>query len=284
MSSSTSSTKVSPPIGGIKASKLKPSKIVALRIPSTRLSVFPHEPSAGKSSASNASSSTSTPIPLKESPSTTESNPESKDVITKEETAESLQVPVETGKKKGLGGPKAGTKRPLGALTDLKPRAKPGPKKRQRMQVHPLLTTVVYTVASSNSIDGTIGPDETVRPWTTPAPIAGHKLGPKANQGAINAGLRALDRTGKPCRKWEKKGFNVKSFTGVTWHLPSWHAPKKSATGLKDEEGQSVTPTSNSENQPRQSSSNVGSENSRSAIMDSAPPASSPLPSVATPA
>lgn len=54
-----------------------------------------------------------------------------------------------------------------------------------------------------------------------------HKLGPKANQGAINAGLRALDRTGKPCRKWERKTFQLKSFTGATWQVPSWRAPPK---------------------------------------------------------
>lgn len=57
----------------------------------------------------------------------------------------------------------------------------------------------------------------------------GHKLGPKANQGAINAGLRALDRSGAPCRKWERKSFQLKSFTGVVWGLSSWHTPKPPA-------------------------------------------------------
>jgi hypothetical protein len=56
---------------------------------------------------------------------------------------------------------------------------------------------------------------------------AAHKLGPKANQGAINAGLRALDRTGKPCRKWQKGSFKLKSFTGVVWEIPRWTAPPK---------------------------------------------------------
>jgi hypothetical protein len=65
-------------------------------------------------------------------------------------------------------------------------------------------------------------------PFAVPAPI--QKLGPKANQGAINAGLRALDRTGKfRCRKWEKKGFQVRSFTGVSWSVPTWRAPKNVA-------------------------------------------------------
>lgn len=56
---------------------------------------------------------------------------------------------------------------------------------------------------------------------------AAHKLGPKANQGAINAGLRALDRSGKPCRRWAKGGFTLKSFTGTVWKVPRWTAPPK---------------------------------------------------------
>jgi len=51
------------------------------------------------------------------------------------------------------------------------------------------------------------------------------KLGPKANQGAINAQLRALDRTGKPCKRWSKATFSLKSFTGVQWTIPTWGAP-----------------------------------------------------------
>lgn len=100
--------------------------------------------------------------------------------------------------------------------------------------------------------------DEANRPWTTPnAGVGGHKLGPKANQGAINAGLRALDRTGKPCRKWDKRGFSIKSFTGVEWSLHSWTAPVRLAEAKADNV-ENTTPTSNSENP--QASSNVGSE------------------------
>lgn len=51
-------------------------------------------------------------------------------------------------------------------------------------------------------------------------------MGPKAKDGIVNAGLRALDRTGKPTRKWHKNGFQVKSFTGHVWGLPTWVAPK----------------------------------------------------------
>lgn len=93
--------------------------------------------------------------------------------------------------------------------------------------------------------------------------IPAHKLGPKANQGAINAGLRALDRTGKPCRKWEKNGFRLKTFTGVTWELPTWRAPPKSV-GSGESPGKGSVPTSNSQSKENNSSSQVGSENSAS--------------------
>lgn len=56
---------------------------------------------------------------------------------------------------------------------------------------------------------------------------AAPKLGPKANQGAINACLRALDRTGKPTRKWQRTGFKVKSFTGYAWDAGTYAAGRK---------------------------------------------------------
>lgn len=57
------------------------------------------------------------------------------------------------------------------------------------------------------------------------AAATSHRLGPKANTGAINAGLRALDRSGAPCRRWERKPLQLRSFTGIHWQLPSWRAP-----------------------------------------------------------
>lgn len=59
----------------------------------------------------------------------------------------------------------------------------------------------------------------------TGATPASHKLGPKSNQGAINAQLRALDRSGKPCKRWTKASITLKSFTGVQWSLPKWATP-----------------------------------------------------------
>ncbi|KAJ4418365.1 hypothetical protein N0V82_005646 [Gnomoniopsis sp. IMI 355080] len=97
---------------------------------------------------------------------------------------------------------KKGVKRSAGAAAangEAKAKGKPGPKKRQRLE------------------DGTL----------EPARGNAHRLGPKANQGAINAGLRALDRSGKPCRKWNRGGFRLKTFTGVEWEIPRWTAPPK---------------------------------------------------------
>lgn len=104
---------------------------------------------------------------------------------------------------------KKGTKR--GATNgEPKSRGKPGPKKRARVD------------------DGTGEP-------VTGRGSAAHKLGPKANLGAINAGLRALDRSGKPCRKWQKGGFRLKTFTGAVWEIPRWKAPQKAVVEEKPE-------------------------------------------------
>jgi hypothetical protein len=67
------------------------------------------------------------------------------------------------------------------------------------------------------------------------APTAAPKVGPKANQGAINANLRALDRTGKfKVRRWEKKGLKLRSFTGVVWQVPSYIAPPRGSAFSED--------------------------------------------------
>lgn len=69
---------------------------------------------------------------------------------------------------------------------------------------------------------------------------AAHKLGPKANQGAINAGLRALDRSGKPCRRWGKGAFRLRTFTGAMWEIPRWKAPQKTVVDEARPEGDSA--------------------------------------------
>ncbi|KAF3921641.1 hypothetical protein AA313_de0208614 [Arthrobotrys entomopaga] len=51
------------------------------------------------------------------------------------------------------------------------------------------------------------------------------RLGPKASGGAINAGLRALDRSGNPCKKWSKAPMSFKSFTGFQFTLKVYGSP-----------------------------------------------------------
>lgn len=146
-----------------------------------------------------------------------------------------------------------------------------------------------------NRDDGTIdhGENGPSNRGTTSGAFGGHKLGPKANQGAINAGLRALDRSGNPCRKWEKKGFSIKSFTGVTWGVHTWRAPKTHL--VTDKEGEpssgSQAPATDSEGKENkaQGSSVINSEKSNSGgdvamTADGSNLASSPVPAVATPA
>ncbi|OJJ48101.1 hypothetical protein ASPZODRAFT_130031 [Penicilliopsis zonata CBS 506.65] len=92
---------------------------------------------------------------------------------------------------------------------------------------------------------------------------AGHKLGPKANTGAINAGLRALDRTGAPCRKWERKPLQLKSFTGILWQLPTWRSPKPPKTeDSGDAKETSALETGDSDSKANHSASGVPSEKS----------------------
>ncbi|KIH88549.1 hypothetical protein SPBR_07555 [Sporothrix brasiliensis 5110] len=74
-----------------------------------------------------------------------------------------------------------------------------------------------------------------------------HKLGPKASMGAINAGLRALDRSGKPCRKWAKGSFQLKSFTGVHWSIPRWRAPPKTSATDTDGGDESTSATASAD-------------------------------------
>ncbi|TGZ77705.1 hypothetical protein EX30DRAFT_366552 [Ascodesmis nigricans] len=68
------------------------------------------------------------------------------------------------------------------------------------------------------------------------AASAAPKLGPKSNTGAINDKLRALDRSGRPCKRWSKTGITLKSFTGVQWHVSTWGRPtaQTSSDGAAD--------------------------------------------------
>lgn len=52
--------------------------------------------------------------------------------------------------------------------------------------------------------------------------LSGPRLGPKSNAGAINENLRNLDRSGKPCRRWQKRSISIRSLYGGKWRTPSW--------------------------------------------------------------
>ncbi|TGO35831.1 hypothetical protein BHYA_0145g00330 [Botrytis hyacinthi] len=169
----------------------------------------------------------------------------------------SMPPPTEAIKKKA--GVKRSSTAALGSDTTPRARGKPGPKKKARLD------------------DGTLAPN-----GSTPRASNGnssHRLGPKANQGAINAGLRALDRSGKPCRKWEKRSFIIKTFTGIPIEIPRWRAPPKMTINPSTEG--SSTGDSSKENKEN---SQVESEKSTSAMdvdatnIVSSPPAIAPAP------
>jgi hypothetical protein len=111
---------------------------------------------------------------------------------------------------------------------------------------------------TSRSEDGTIDPSSSLRA------AGAHKLGPKANQGAINAGLRALDRSGTPCRKWAKGSFRLKSFTGVVWEVNRWTAPTRMAvqnTQNGESAGASASSSTNENKEDTQGKSDANSPN-----------------------
>src|SRR2546421_11680123 len=133
--------------------------------------------------------------------------------------------------------------------------------------------------------DGTVDHGGVKTSFGGVAPIPTHKLGPKANLGAINAGLRALDRSGKPCKRWEKKGIQIKSFTGVVWELPTWRTPK--AATAADTENTSLT--GSGEEKDNKGSSQLASERSSTGgagdmTMNDSIATSSPAPIITTPA
>ncbi|KAK2784464.1 hypothetical protein FQN51_004084 [Onygenales sp. PD_10] len=224
----------------------KPSKPLVLKLSSALLARFPGIPASEtppeeKSKASSPSSSSGAAAPVAPSSADNASD------------AASTPAPAaDAQKRRGVPGPKPGSKRGLGQGVDAvpKPRGKPGPKKKPRLE------------------DGSIDPN--ARPAGS-GTTAAHKLGPKANQGAINAGLRALDRTGKPCRKWERKSFKLKSFTGVIWQVPTWSAPPKPEVVETPSDEKNSTPAGDVDSKANNSMSAVESEKSHNGEVDTTP-------------
>ena len=107
-------------------------------------------------------------------------------------------------------------------------------------------------------------------------PVSAPKINPKASAGAINANLRALDRTGKPCRRWQKAGFTVKSFTGVMWTSGAWASKKRV---MPTEEGASGDSTKDGKSESSTSEALAASNIKQNNINLNGNPASSAVPS-----
>ncbi|ATY59842.1 DUF1711 domain [Cordyceps militaris] len=219
----------------------KPTLIITLSVPSSILreaighdATKPESPATAsdQKDSSDAKESPSTPVPAANGSAETASDSNAATPAAEGTPAPSAMGPPIDGRKKGV-------KRGATATGDglAKIRGKPGPKKKPRLE------------------DGSID-HAAVR-----ANAAAHKLGPKANQGAINAGLRALDRSGKPCRKWAKGNFNLKSFTGVIWEINRWTAPPKPNGAEADSE---ATPADSADSSNKENKEN-GQENNSTA-------------------
>jgi hypothetical protein len=59
------------------------------------------------------------------------------------------------------------------------------------------------------------------------------KPGPKANPGGINAGLRALDRSGKRTRRWQKVSYPVHVCSGYKFYTTTWISPGMSPIAVE---------------------------------------------------
>lgn len=129
----------------------------------------------------------------------------------------------------------------------------------QRVQTLPTHRGIIHLLHANTHHSGENG--EVLNGTTTAAP----KLGPKANQGAINACLRALDRSGTPCRKWSKKPFAVRSFTGYSWGAGTYAASRKPRGEFAGDVKSDTSSTGDvSGDKPTQDSSAVMSEKSTS--------------------
>ncbi|KAL8941942.1 MAG: hypothetical protein Q9216_001970 [Gyalolechia sp. 2 TL-2023] len=269
---SSNLAKVSTPPSSTRATKAsKSSRVVCLKLPGKLLARFaPDVPDKAPSPIPPTNSTPDAPANVaakEEEPKAIKVKPEA---ASPPDEAAGSSTPQPSSREPGgktatkASSPKTGSKRALGAGVDgPKPRARPGPKKKSKLLVLLSNSSILCSAHTNRELSDDVNGDNggsAVRGGTGNAAPA-HKLGPKANQGAINAGLRALDRTGKPCRKWQKNGFRIKTFTGVTWELPSWRTPSKTLNA-GDSPDKGSLPTSNSHSKDNNSSSHAGSENS----------------------
>ncbi|KAG8533671.1 uncharacterized protein KY384_001412 [Bacidia gigantensis] len=236
--SSLSQVSTPPTTSTVKSRKsTKPSLVVSLKISPAHLSGFPHDQSSSESSGSKATPrlaiSADSPSlgPIKSDSNATPSVQGTDDAQSSDKKLKQDDDAV-----------KAGVKRELDAGVTIDDQAKAKALQRKRPKV-----------GENGRLDG-----RTAAAKAMGYNAAAHKLGPKSNQGVINEKLRALDRTGKPCRKWQKTGFKVKSFTGRAWQVPTWRTGQSRAFGEAAESQES----SSNDLSKANSSSNIGSDQS----------------------
>jgi hypothetical protein len=182
--------------------------VVTLKLPAHSLTRFARQ--STPPSTDDPKPSPSTPAPQIVEPSPADDTAADDTTMMNDGSTPSSLAPPSAKRK----GPKPGSKRTAAQMeagsnagTPKQPKAKPGPKRKK-------MGDIINDPNSKTS-------------FSTPAAI--NKAGPKANLGAINERLRALDRSGAKCRRWEKKGFQVRSFTGVIWQVPTYQPGRGSA-------------------------------------------------------
>jgi hypothetical protein len=207
------------------STKTAKTKTIVLKLSPKALLGFPHEPVAAPEE-SKPTSSPNTPAPKIVEPSP-DTPADASTPMNGTNTPSALAPPASGPKRKGP----APKKRTIAAVDGTnstsstpKARGKPGPK------------------AKKQKLGDQINDPNSTTPLAAPGPA--QKLGPKANAGAINANLRSLDRTGKfKCRKWQKTGFRIRTFTGSVVELPSWKASQRAAAFSEDVKSDSTGST-----------------------------------------
>lgn len=91
------------------------------------------------------------------------------------------------------------------------------------------LLTQISKKSQPQSVNSTPAPT-TPTPTPKPGPTRG------ASNVATNAGLRALDRSGTPARKWTKAPVELRSFTGVKYEIETWSGGPRAESDIKPEE------------------------------------------------
>ena len=246
--SSLSQVHTPPPAKARRASK--PSRVVILKLDSSLLAQLTStsttpEPRDTKQPAIPASSAAGTPSAdaKPDSEASVQGNGDSK--------SDDSKVPTDSAEVK------TGAKRKLEAGENGDEVANKPQRKRPRVYVTAHTGQSKYTDKAFSGENGRMD-GRTAAAKALGYNPAAHKLGPKSNMGVINEKLRALDRTRKPCRKWGKTGFQIKSFTGRSWQVPSWKTPQQRMFG---EDAESQEDSSNDLSKAN-SSSQIGSDQS----------------------